>query len=549
MKSLKTKSQKKGKKTKKSINQKKKIEVSRDALHNTSGPSSPEFAIEVPKNLRRKAPLNSEEYQKHKSIENDTKTTNSTESLTNSDETIKTTTSETSSSSTKRTDQLPGYQSEQTTVTEERKTTYVVQTPDAVVKQISKRLTSMPTVVDDTTTHSRYSQLPTAESAAISSSLTYPQLTIANENQFETVEIKDVHGIIIDIFKAKIKDQKKYFGNIHRLQCPSAMEQVVKTRMTIVTHCIDEFEKYVTNLRRQHGVIRDAANDPAVFEPGIIIMGPLIKKDTGIVDKEDNEAMKKLQLIEPRKRYALILLTDIQRFNIDKSTWETIGTLVSPVAAPGMSVDGERIYLCGGYDILQNQTILSADFTIFNIKTRTFEKSNDLPSPRCRSLVFVIKDAVYCLSGLIDARDEKGGKKMKISTDILKWTATQGHWNLIASTPELTKFHGLSFNDPYLEITKRILDGSGNETGTKAEVYFDFRDNIWHPGKAPPITEQTIKLADMKGATGVVEKKRKEIKPLVKTENNVEIERPKQETVNPPSFKKGKEKQPSYVNR
>ncbi len=48
--------------------------------------------------------------------------------------------------------------------------------------------------------------------------------------------------------------------------------------------------------------------------------------------------------------------------------------------------------------------------------TSRFEKSNDLPSPRCRSLIFACNNAIFCVSGLIEIRDENNNKKMKIST-------------------------------------------------------------------------------------------------------------------------------------
>lgn len=45
-----------------------------------------------------------------------------------------------------------------------------------------------------------------------------------------------------------------------------------------------------------------------------------------------------------------------------------------------------------------------------------FEKSTDLPSPRCRSIVFATNNAIYCVSGLIEGRNENNNKKTKIST-------------------------------------------------------------------------------------------------------------------------------------
>jgi hypothetical protein len=86
----------------------------------------------------------------------------------------------------------------------------------------------------------------------------------------------------------------------------------------------------------------------------------------------------------------------------------------------------------GGYDIVQNQTVFLTDYTIYNLSTRKyvwyflkifrfkntfrFEKSTDLPSPRCRSLVFATNHAIFCISGLVENHDENNNKKMKICT-------------------------------------------------------------------------------------------------------------------------------------
>lgn len=44
-----------------------------------------------------------------------------------------------------------------------------------------------------------------------------------------------------------------------------------------------------------------------------------------------------------------------------------------------------------------------------------FEKGTNLPSSRCRSLVFVTNNSLFCVSGLTESRDENGNKKIKIS--------------------------------------------------------------------------------------------------------------------------------------
>lgn len=36
-------------------------------------------------------------------------------------------------------------------------------------------------------------------------------------------------------------------------------------------HCLDIFEEYVTSLKRQHGIIRNAVSDPPIFDPGVSV--------------------------------------------------------------------------------------------------------------------------------------------------------------------------------------------------------------------------------------------------------------------------------------
>ncbi len=50
--------------------------------------------------------------------------------------------------------------------------------------------------------------------------------------------------------------------------------------------------------------------------------------------------------------------------------------------------------------------------------TFRFEKSTDLPSARCRSLVFATDQAIFCISGLVETLNENNNKKLKISTVI-----------------------------------------------------------------------------------------------------------------------------------
>jgi hypothetical protein len=49
------------------------------------------------------------------------------------------------------------------------------------------------------------------------------------------------------------------------------------------SHCTDVFEEYVTTLKRQHGIIRNATSDPPLFDPGISV------SHYQIISSNDNE--------------------------------------------------------------------------------------------------------------------------------------------------------------------------------------------------------------------------------------------------------------------
>ncbi|CAF1349220.1 unnamed protein product, partial [Adineta steineri] len=372
------------------------------------------------------------------------------------------------------------------------------------------------------------------------------------------------------------KDNLKPRSYRLRLNCPIDPDDYLKEYIQSRSHCLDIFEDYVNSLKRQHGMIKSADSDPPIFDPGISVTGPQVKKETSVIDKEDSHVIKKLNRAEPRKKYALVheqigifiiggynlysdipvqkepntdylfkfngdvveipplkpcrihfgiytdgegiyigggqtikneLLDDIQCFNLRTLTWKHIATLMNPIAACGMTLDDNRIYLVGGYDIVRNHTILLADYTIYNLSSQRFEKSTNLPSPRCRSLVFATDNAIFCISGLCESSDANYNKKMKISTkkDILKWTQKSSQWIKVSQTPELTKFHALSFNDPYLEVTKRDVNDQGDEIGTLIEAHYNFQTNQWTNGRAPTApsssSSPSIKAKDASQAT------------------------------------------------
>ncbi|CAF1388860.1 unnamed protein product [Rotaria magnacalcarata] len=345
-------------------------------------------------------------------------------------------------------------------------------------------------------------------------------------NNFEsTWDTDEITKFTRDIFK---RSSTKPIIRSHRirLKCAEASDDYLSKYSQRRTHCLDLFEEYVNGLKRPFGIIRDAASDPPVFDPGLTIMGPRVKKDASVIDKEEFQAIKMINSIEPRKKYALVHeqigIFVIGGYNLfvripeqqepDKDyLFKSDGSIVrisrlSPCRVHfGVYTDGDAIYVAGGQKINNellddiqrlNLRTLKWEYvaTLLNPIAARFENGNDLPSPRCRSLVVVVDNALFCVSGLIERRDHNGNKKIKISTDILKWTQEAPAWVKISQTPELSKLHALSFNDPFLEVTKRNLSDEHGTSETIAEAYYDFRTNLWANGSASaktiPLTKQ-----------------------------------------------------------
>ncbi|CAF4150962.1 unnamed protein product, partial [Rotaria sp. Silwood2] len=395
-------------------------------------------------------------------------------------------------------------------------------------------------------------------------------------DKFElTWNLDEINNFTRNIFKHNIITKPIIRSNRIRLKCAVDSDDYLTKYIQRQSHCLDVFEQYINTLRRSFGIIRDAASDAPIFEPGLTV-------NPSIIDKEESHVLKKMAGIEPRKKFALVherigifiiggynlyvnvpiqkepdtdylfkfsgdmvkiprlsscrvhfgiytngdaiyvaggqtlyneLLDDIQRLNLRTLRWEYVAKLTNPIAAwsdqiflnykliflmfSGMTVEGQRIYLVGGYDIFQNQTHFVNTFTIYNLSTEQFETSTDLPLSRCRSLLFATSNALFCISGLIEGHDENGNKKIKISTDILKWKRETPTWIKVSQTPALSKLHALSFNDPYLEIIKRTIHDKDGATDTIVEAHYDFRTNIWTKGKPPasPAKQKSISAA------------------------------------------------------
>ncbi|CAF3760050.1 unnamed protein product [Rotaria magnacalcarata] len=258
------------------------------------------------------------------------------------------------------------------------------------------------------------------------------------------------------------------------------------------THCLDLFEEYVNGLKRPFGIIRDAASDPPVFDPGLTIMGPRVKKDASVIDKEEFQAIKMINSIEPRKKYALVHeqigIFVIGGYNLfvripeqqepDKDyLFKSDGSIVrisrlSPCRVHfGVYTDGDAIYVAGGQKI--NNELLD-DIQRLNLRTLKWEYVATLLNPIAASAMTVDEQRIYI--------------------DILKWTQEAPAWVKISQTPELSKLHALSFNDPFLEVTKRNLSDEHGTSETIAEAYYDFRTNLWANGSASaktiPLTKQ-----------------------------------------------------------
>lgn len=56
------------------------------------------------------------------------------------------------------------------------------------------------------------------------------------------------------------------------------------------------------------------------------------------------------------------------------------------------------------------------NYCCYFVELHRFERATDLPSPRCRSLIFATNRSLFCVSGLVEGHEKNNNKKMKIST-------------------------------------------------------------------------------------------------------------------------------------
>ena len=64
---------------------------------------------------------------------------------------------------------------------------------------------------------------------------------------------------------------RSIFSSADRYNSDKEQQENVDEYIATHNRCIDIFEEYVEVLRRQHGIVRDPASDPPVFEPGITV--------------------------------------------------------------------------------------------------------------------------------------------------------------------------------------------------------------------------------------------------------------------------------------
>ncbi|CAF4784013.1 unnamed protein product, partial [Rotaria sp. Silwood1] len=253
-----------------------------------------------------------------------------------------------------------------------------------------------------------------------------------------TWDLDEINDFTRNMLKHNSNTKSIIRSNRIRLKCAVDSDDYLTKYIQRQSHCLDVFEQYITTLKRSFGIIREAASDAPIFDPGLTIMGPHVKKDPSVIENEESYVVKKMASIEPRKKYALVheqigifiiggynlyvnvpiqkepdtdylfkfngstvkiprlspcrvhfgiytdgdaiyvaggqtlyneLLDDIQRLNLRTLRWEYVARLMNPIAACGMAVEGQRIYLVGGYDIFQNQTYFVNTFTIYNLLT------------------------------------------------------------------------------------------------------------------------------------------------------------------------------------
>ncbi|CAF3800981.1 unnamed protein product [Rotaria sordida] len=148
-----------------------------------------------------------------------------------------------------------------------------------------------------------FNQSKTGESSPIKNS----NLVNKTADNFESIwDLDEINDFTRNIFERNSYTKHIIRSNRIRLKCAIESNDYLTKYIQRQSHCLDIFEQYINTLKRSFGIIRNAASDVPIFDPGLTIMGPYVKKDLSLIDNEESHIVKRMAGIEPRKKYALV---------------------------------------------------------------------------------------------------------------------------------------------------------------------------------------------------------------------------------------------------
>lgn len=131
-----------------------------------------------------------------------------------------------------------------------------------------------------------------------------------------------------------------------------------------------------------------------------------------------------------------------ERYNPFTDVWTRIATMPNPVSHAGSTVEGDDIWIVGGFENWPR--INTTDVQIYNTKTDTWSMGPSLPEPRNTAAVELIGDKIYVFGGFRFDPNDYSDEEDIPETLVLDLDDLGSGWQTLANMPQPRNHMGSS---------------------------------------------------------------------------------------------------------
>ncbi|CAF3420794.1 unnamed protein product [Rotaria sp. Silwood1] len=267
----------------------------------------------------------------------------------------------------------------------------------------------------------------------------------------------------------------------------------IKCKSKYTDKCYAEYN--IIGLRQGFGLLKDIRHEKLESgKPSLVIHSATLEKNVTDTSISTNYALKELENVELRKRFAIVHtekyiyiaigfglcideqciyavggndldnrpLSDCYCLKIKNSneTWIKLPSLPAPTTGPGVGAHNGVLHCIGGYDVLGNRSIIHGEHLILHYpQDKQWQYAPELNIVRVRPLVFVDPNDtihghnVYVAGGF---NINPHTHKPYIVADLQLFNQITQSWQQLTTIPNLESSHELSFDDDKLYVNEII---------------------------------------------------------------------------------------------